>query len=606
MLNLREGVEPVLKQILGVVCCLILLIIFLVIFGGFAFIDFAIKLMWIAFSFLITFACNNLNITFIVDKLNKFLSKYNLTVAETPKVRADGITFYNMVWRDERGNSVRLPQAEIRVDAYRVILDYFKKDREKSLFEDIKEITIRQPQLEFRLEPTAAAGLLPEKLAATEKTVYTNGNLDLEELQKLRVRLNVENGTLKISTGDQMLELDNICGLLVNEPNLKQEGGRELQRLFNLQLNCLYEGENISLRNHGAPDKFVLNGSKILLPKLWQAAKLWLPVIPGEAELLEGKLTDIRIALDTQHWQSLKLEELDLRLEECALECAGVRIENLEGHFHTEDVRTLDCRKLEFDLDEQHLRLKGSLALGEQPGSYHYNIKSSTNRFSWKNNFDLYILPGFGINGVLEIAKQKIKLLLQTDAESAVRLHTPQEQSATITALKGAFNFHKGILDFPGVECQLNGNPVKLEQGNMDFSTGNYETKAMAENLELTLLSDAPVQGRAFGELQLQGNWKEKKLSVDGSYAVEQLVYEKWQHLNLGASRLEGRLTWQKDELRLLDNRIYVGGKDFKVPSCRLEKGKLKIEFPSLTSALEEKKEQVKEQIKNFFGKILK
>lgn len=585
------------KQFFVVVACLLLMVLFLIVFGGFAFIDFAIKLMWIVFGFLVTFICNNMNVTFIVDRLNKVLAQYKLKVAENPRVKAEGITFYNMQWQDDQGNFMHLPQVVIRIDAYRLILDYFKKDRVKRIMEDIKEISVTKPYVEFTLNPPEKG--TPAKLessAATEVAGLVGEHMDARAWEQLKLRLNIDDGTLVIRTGDQQMEFDNIDGLLVNQPEQKEEEGRHK---FDLHFSCLYEGENISLRNNGAKDKFVLNGSKVMLVKLWQAAKLWLPIIPAELELSEGKMTDIRIEVSSKDWRKFKLEQFDMHLEECAMSCAGIKVENLEGCFHTKDVNSIQCRRLEFDLNEQHLRLKGRLALGEQKGNYTYNIKSAANRFFWNNNLDLYVLPGFGINGAVELSRQEIKLSVEMDEGSGMRLHTPHDRTVMISKLQGNFSFCQGCLSFPLISCNLDDRNTHIENGCFDFNSGEYSFKAHGEKLDLTLISDAPVAGKVSGQVAVKGNIRKKETCLEGEYEISELTYEKYKALNLGEGKLSGRLTWQGDDLQLVDNKLYFKGREARVPSCRFEKGKLKIEFPNIKSVFNDKVEEVKDRLED-------
>lgn len=587
------------KKIFAVISCLLLLVVFLVIFGGFAFIDFAIKLMWIAFSFLITFVCNNLNITFIVDRLNKFLAKYGLTVAETPRVRGDSITFYNMEWKNEAGNKIQLPQVEVRVDAVRVVLDYFKEDREKRLFEDIKEITIRQPQVELHLEPTTDLSL-PMPALKTEAAKEKEAESLFEILLALRMRLNVENGTVRLKTGEEIIELDSVGGQLINDPEPLKKSEKHL---FNLHLACLYEGENISLHNHEAEDRYVLNGSKLVLPKIWNIAKLWLPIIPREMELQEGKLTDLRIAFATDRWKSLRLSELDFRLEECALSYDSVRVENLEGSFHTEDVRSIYCRKLIFDINEQGFRLKGQLALGEQKGYYSYDIKVGANSYSWKNDLELNVLPGFGVNGQIARAGKELKLSVKMNETGTLCIHTPGRNTASVCRLEGELLLAAGKLSFENIGCRVNEKPILFSEGWYDLASDEYGFKAKGSELDIALLSDAPVSGHVSGAVAVEGNLKSKKLAAQGNYEIGKVVYEKWKHFNnLGEGTLKGSLSWQGEELQLVDNKLFFGERAFTVPSCSFERGKLKIEFPSLESYVKDKVGELKDSAK----KILK
>lgn len=595
------------KQFFAVLACLLFVGLFLIVFGGFALIDFAIKLMWIVFGFLVTFICNNLDVTFIMDRINKVLSKYKLKVSENPRVKADGITFYNMQWQDEQGNFMHLPQVVVRIDAYRLLLDCFKADRVKRIIEDVKDVTITKPYVEFRVNPAERGAVVKlEGGASTEVAGLVEEHLADQEWERLKLHLNVDDGTLVIRTGDQHLEFDNIDGLLVNQPDQKEEEG---QHKFDLHFSCLYEGENLSIRNNGSKEKFVLNGSKVMLVKMWQAAKLWLPIIPAELELFEGKMTDIRIEVSYKDWQELKLEQFDMHLEECAMSCAGIRVENLEGCFHTRDVNSILCRRLEFDLNEQHLRLKGSLAVGEGKGQYLYNIKSAANRFFWNNNLDLYVLPGFGINGLAEFSRQEIKLQVNMDEGSEMRLHTPHDRTAIISKLQGNFSFCQGCLCFPMISCNLDDRNTHIENGCLNFNTGEYSFNVHAEELELALISDAPVTGKVSGQAKVKGNLRKKENSIEGIYEISGLTYEKYKALNLGEGTIRGRLYWEGDELQLLDNKLHIKGIEAKVPSCHFEKGKLKIELPELRSyfsnkagALKGRLEEAVEGLKESLG----
>lgn len=532
-----------LKKILATVILIAAFIAFLVVFGGIAIIDISIKLMWLAFSAIMAFAFNSLGRDFYLDKVNKLLAKQMLvdgsvTVSEAPGIKMDRVILYNLSWRDAQGEErLFVHEVEIRASIVRVLLSIFKKEQFTELLKNVQEIILRQPhlKLEYTLDQHR---LLPEYVddlrAETAEAALTAG---INKPACEHLKLYLERGVFDLAINKNVMRLENINGVWRNDP------------VIEYYLSCQLEDENISLQNQNSCDRFLVRASKISLRKVWSILK---PIIGlRNVELEDGEIGDLRLLLErnTKGWS---ISSVSWNVNDISLMSGGVLLEDLDGKFISEDLRTFIIKRLEMTLYSHTIRVDGTIIRQiDYNDAFTYDLKLRSDRLLLKNGLEINIFDGFHIKGSVGQCADARNIDLQVGG--MLRIDFPGSKSVCVENLNGSCVFKDKVLSSNGISCMMNGKPITIEAAHFELDTGAYELQLKGEGLDVELLTDQPISGSTYVNLRVQGKQSDCSLIIDGSYSIEKIVYR-----GLPLSNIEGYLRFTEAGLELKDNYWHV------------------------------------------------
>lgn len=535
-----------LKKILATVILIAAFIAFLVVFGGIAIIDISIKLMWLAFSAIMAFAFNSLGRDFYLDKVNKLLAKQMLldgsvTVSEAPSIKTDRIILYNLSWRDAQGEErLFVHEVEIRASIVQVLLSLFKKEKFAELLKVVQEIILRQPHLKLsytldkrRLLPQYVDALKAETAEAAEMAMAAGINRPAME----HLKLYLERGVFDLMINSNTLRLENINGVWRNDP------------VVEYHLTCQLEDENISLQNQNSSNRFLLRAAKISLRKVWSI----LAPIAGltNIELGYGEISDVRVQLErrTQGWA---IGSLTWNLNDISLKSGGLLLEDLDGKFISEDLRSFVIRRLEMKVYSHTLRVDGTISrILEQDSAFIYALKLRSDRLLLKNGLEINIFDGFNIQGSINQQADEKEVLLKVIG--MLRLDFPDNKSVCIENFSGSCVLRDRVLYSKGMSCLINGQEINIASGRMELETGAYELRLSGNSLDIKLLTDQPISGSTCIEILVKGEQSACIPNVEGSYRIDDISYR-----GLPLSSIYGSLSYDKDGLLLKNNHWQI------------------------------------------------
>lgn len=535
-----------LKKILATVILIAAFIAFLVVFGGIAIIDISIKLMWLAFSAIMAFAFNSLGRDFYLDKVNKLLAKQMLldgsvTVSEAPSIKTDRIILYNLSWRDAQGEErLFVHEVEIRASIVQVLLSLFKKEKFAELLKVVQEIILRQPHLKLsytldkrRLLPQYVDALKAETAEAAEMAMAAGLNRPAME----HLKLYLERGVFDLMINSNTLRLENINGVWRNDP------------VVEYHLTCQLEDENISLQNQNSSNRFLLRAAKISLRKVWSI----LAPIAGltNIELGDGEISDVRVQLErrTQGWA---IGSLTWNLNDISLKSGGLLLEDLDGKFISEDLRSFVIRRLEMKVYSHTLRVDGTISrILEQDSAFIYGLKLRSDRLLLKNGLEINIFDGFNIQGSINQQADEKEVLLKVIG--MLRLDFPDNKSVCIENFSGSCVLRDRVLYSKGMSCLINGQEINIASGRMELETGAYELRLSGNSLDIKLLTDQPISGSTCIEILVKGEQSACIPNVEGSYRIDDISYR-----GLPLSSIYGSLSYDKDGLLLKNNHWQI------------------------------------------------
>lgn len=535
-----------LKKILATVILIAAFIAFLVVFGGIAIIDISIKLMWLAFSAIMAFAFNSLGRDFYLDKVNKLLAKQMLldgsvTVSEAPSIKTDRIILYNLSWRDAQGEErLFVHEVEIRASIVQVLLSLFKKEKFAELLKVVQEIILRQPHLKLsytldkrRLLPQYVDALKAETAEAAEMAMAAGINRPAME----HLKLYLERGVFDLMINSNTLRLENINGVWRNDP------------VVEYHLTCQLEDENISLQNQNSSNRFLLRAAKISLRKVWSI----LAPIAGltNIELGDGEISDVRVQLErrTQGWA---IGSLTWNLNDISLKSGGLLLEDLDGKFISEDLRSFVIRRLEMKVYSHTLRVDGTISrILEQDSAFIYALKLRSDRLLLKNGLEINIFDGFNIQGSINQQADEKEVLLKVIG--MLRLNFPDNKSVCIENFSGSCVLRDRVLYSKGMSCLINGQEINIASGRMELETGAYELRLSGNSLDIKLLTDQPISGSTCIEILVKGEQSACIPNVEGSYRIDDISYR-----GLPLSSIYGSLSYDKDGLLLKNNHWQI------------------------------------------------
>lgn len=535
-----------LKKILATVILIAAFIAFLVVFGGIAIIDISIKLMWLAFSAIMAFAFNSLGRDFYLDKVNKLLAKQMLldgsvTVSEAPSIKTDRIILYNLSWRDAQGEErLFVHEVEIRASIVQVLLSLFKKEKFAELLKVVQEIILRQPHLKLsytldkrRLLPQYVDALKAETAEAAEMAMAAGINRPAME----HLKLYLERGVFDLMINSNTLRLENINGVWRNDP------------VVEYHLTCQLEDENISLQNQNSSNRFLLRAAKISLRKVWSI----LAPIAGltNIELGDGEISDVRVQLErrTQGWA---IGSLTWNLNDISLKSGGLLLEDLDGKFISEDLRSFVIRRLEMKVYSHTLRVDGTISrILEQDSAFIYVLKLRSDRLLLKNGLEINIFDGFNIQGSINQQADEKEVLLKVIG--MLRLDFPDNKSVCIENFSGSCVLRDRVLYSKGMSCLINGQEINIASGRMELETGAYELRLSGNSLDIKLLTDQPISGSTCIEILVKGEQSACIPNVEGSYRIDDISYR-----GLPLSSIYGSLSYDKDGLLLKNNHWQI------------------------------------------------
>lgn len=535
-----------LKKILATVILIAAFIAFLVVFGGIAIIDISIKLMWLAFSAIMAFAFNSLGRDFYLDKVNKLLAKQMLldgsvTVSEAPSIKTDRIILYNLSWRDAQGEErLFVHEVEIRASIVQVLLSLFKKEKFAELLKVVQEIILRQPHLKLsytldkrRLLPQYVDALKAETAEAAEMAMAAGINRPAME----HLKLYLERGVFDLMINSNTLRLENINGVWRNDP------------VVEYHLTCQLEDENISLQNQNSSNRFLLRAAKISLRKVWSI----LAPIAGltNIELGDGEISDVRVQLErrTQGWA---IGSLTWNLNDISLKSGGLLLEDLDGKFISEDLRSFVIRRLEMKVYSHTLRVDGTISrILEQDSAFIYALKLRSDRLLLKNGLEINIFDGFNIQGSINQQADEKEVLLKVIG--MLRLDFPDNKSVCIENFSGSCVLRDRVLYSKGMSCLINGQEINIASGRMELETGAYELRLSGNSLDIKLLTDQPISGSTCIEILVKGEQSACIPNVEGSYRIDDISYR-----GLPLSSIYGSLSYDKDGLLLKNNHWQI------------------------------------------------
>lgn len=535
-----------LKKILATVILIAAFIAFLVVFGGIAIIDISIKLMWLAFSAIMAFAFNSLGRDFYLDKVNKLLAKQMLldgsvTVSEAPSIKTDRIILYNLSWRDAQGEErLFVHEVEIRASIVQVLLSLFKKEKFAELLKVVQEIILRQPHLKLsytldkrRLLPQYVDAFKAETAEAAEMAMAAGINRPAME----HLKLYLERGVFDLMINSNTLRLENINGVWRNDP------------VVEYHLTCQLEDENISLQNQNSSNRFLLRAAKISLRKVWSI----LAPIAGltNIELGDGEISDVRVQLErrTQGWA---IGSLTWNLNDISLKSGGLLLEDLDGKFISEDLRSFVIRRLEMKVYSHTLRVDGTISrILEQDSAFIYALKLRSDRLLLKNGLEINIFDGFNIQGSINQQADEKEVLLKVIG--MLRLDFPDNKSVCIENFSGSCVLRDRVLYSKGMSCLINGQEINIASGRMELETGAYELRLSGNSLDIKLLTDQPISGSTCIEILVKGEQSACIPNVEGSYRIDDISYR-----GLPLSSIYGSLSYDKDGLLLKNNHWQI------------------------------------------------
>lgn len=531
-----------LKKILATVILIAAFIAFLVVFGGIAIIDISIKLMWLAFSAIMAFAFNSLGRDFYLDKVNKLLAKQVLvdgtvTVSEAPGIKTDRVILYNLSWRDAQGEErLFVHEVEIRASIMHVLLSIFKKEKFADSLKNVQEIILRQPHLKLeytldnsRLLPQYVDDFCMETAEAAELALAAGINKPALE----HLKLYLERGVFDLVINNNVVRLENINGVWRNDP------------VIEYYLSCQLEDENISLQNQSGCNRFLVRAAKISLRKVWNIVR---PIVGFKnIELADGEIADVRIQLE-RNAQGWSICSTSWNLSDVSLVSGGLLLEDLDGKFISEDLRTFAIKRMEMKLYSHTIRVDGTISRQiDYNDTFVYDLKLRSDRLLFKNGLEINIFDGFRISG--SVGRQSEKCNLDMNVEGMLRLDFNGGKSVCVENFSGSCLLKDKVLYSKEINCSMNGKPITIDAGRFELETGDYELQLKGEGLDVELLTDQPISGATYVELCIKGKQSDNSLHIDGFYKIEDIVYK-----GLPLSSIEGSLSFVNGALVLKES----------------------------------------------------
>ena len=555
-----------LKKILATVILIAAFIAFLVVFGGIAIIDISIKLMWLAFSAIMAFAFNSLGRDFYLDKVNKLLAKQMLldgtvTVSEAPSIKMDRVILYNLSWCDANGKErLFVHEVEIRAGIVQILLSIFKKDKFAELLKNVQEIILRQPHLKLeytldnhRLLPQYVDELRTETAEAAELAVAAGINKPALE----HLKLYLERGIFDLSINDNIVRLENINGVWRNDP------------VIEYHISCQLEDENISLQNQNGCNRFLVRAAKISLRKVWNIIK---PIVGlKNMDLADGEISDVRVQLE-RNARGWSICSVSWNLSDISLSSGGLLLEDLDGKFISEDLRTFVIKRLEMKLYSHTIRVDGTVSRQiDYNDAFVYDLKLRSDRLLLKNGLEINIFDGFHISGSVGPLADESNLDLQV--KGMLRVDFPGSKLVCVEDFNGSCLLKNKVLYSQGISCKMNGKPITIDSGRFELESGDYELQLKGEGLDVELLTDQPISGSTFVELCIKGQQSDDSLSIEGCYRIENIVYK-----GLPLSHITGKLSFAKNGLELMDNHWHIMNMNIPI-ECRWQDNAVHINW---------------------------